>query len=520
MRRSRVILASLVVLLALGTWVFAGTDAARTLTVATSHDPPRLDPAIATSWESGIVTYNIYETLLDYDLEDFSIKPKLAEEWEISADGESAVFYLQRGVKFHDGTPFNAEAVRFSFERMLAIDAFPATFWKDRIENVEAVDDYTIKFTVKERWAFWEDAFATRKGLSIVSPSYVKAHATDDDPWAKEWMHEYTCGTGAYMVEEWVHGQYVKLVKFEDYWEGWTGREFETVFVKIVAEPVNRKLQLEKGEVDIALEIVETDIPLLEATPGITVEVTGGFATLFIPMKCHREPLNNKTLRKAITYAINYDEVLKAFPYAVQAQGPTPRGLLGHDYELPIYPYDPQIARLLLEEAGYSPGELKLELTYVAGIEWERKAAVIVQQNLVDIGIDVKLIKMPWATLFPLMADPDKSPQMQLYYANVNIADPGSLIWEVFSPEALGPGGFNNGYDNPRVGELLDQSEATVDREERAKIYKELQRIIVEDVPAVFVWELPYVFIYRSDIKGVTTDRLFQSYYYYNLYRE
>jgi len=521
MYRRSVLLTSVVVLLVGGLVGFV-TPAwgGGTLTLATASDPRTLDPAVATSYESGIVTYNVYETLLKCDPVDYSIMPNLAVSWEISDDRRSAVFHLRKGVKFQDGSTFTAEAVKFSFERTRAIGRTPAGKLA-RIEKVEVIDEYTIKFTADKPWGFWEMTFACPRALPIVSPSYVKAHATNDDPWAEEWMHDHAAGgTGPYMVAEWLHGQRVKLIKFENYWKGWSEKNFDTVLIEIIREPAKQGLLVKAGEVDIVYDVPEDLLPALEADPNITVKAVSALASLYVPMKCHKGPLANKTVRKAITYAINYYDILEVNPYAVRAQGPIPRAALGHDDALPIYPYDPEVAKALLKAAGYAPGEIELKLVYVAGLEWERKIAAIIQQNLADIGIKVVLEKMPWATLFPLLSDPDKSPEMYIFYAAAFFADPYGIIWQTFSPAALGIGGYNNGYNNPKVGELLDLAEVTTDKEERAELYKELQRIIVADVPAIFVWDVPYIFVYRSHLKGIIPDRIYRVFDYYSIYRE
>jgi len=489
------------------------------LTVVATTDPPHLDPAVVTDYEAGMVTYNMYETLLVYDPKDFSIKPCLAESWEISKDGRSAIFHLRKGVKFHDGTPFNAEAVKFSLERTQALDRAPATYLR-MINKVEILGEYTVKFYSSEPWAFWEDALATRKALSIVSPSYVKAHATADDPWAAEWMHEHACGTGPYMLAEWVHGQYVKLVKFPDYWRGWDGKHFDTVFIRTVREPSVEELMTKTGQADIAYDIPETHLPVLAEDPNVVVQLVPGMAQLFFPMQCHKGPLADIRVRKAVTYGIDMDQVVAVYPGAVRAQGAIPRSMLGADPTAPIYPYDPEVARLLLKDAGYEPGKLTLRLVYVAGVEWERRAALVVQQNLAEIGVNVKIEAMPWSTLFPLLADPDQSPEMYIFYSAARFADPHGILWETFHSGALGPAGFNNGYSNPEFDRLLDEAERTIDREARAELYRKANRILIQDVPAVFVWEMPYPFVYRADLKNVEPDELFRTYYYYDLYRE
>ncbi len=489
------------------------------LTVVTTTDPPRLDPAVITSYEAGMVTYNIYENLLTYDPTDFSIKPMLAESWEISPDGKSATFHLREGVTFTDGTPFNAEAVRFNVERTKALGLAPATYL-EQIVDIVIVDEYTIQFKSSERWAFWEDAMATRKALSIVSPTFIREHATDDDPWAGEYLYDHTCGTGPYMLEQWVHGQYAKLVQNPDYWGGWEGEHFETVFVRTVREPSVEELMLKSGEADIAYEIPETHMAELDARDDIFSQAIPGMAQMFFPIQSHDGPLADVRVRKAVLYALDLETVRTVFPGAGKAHGAIPTTMLGGDESAYAYPYDPDESRRLLGEAGYEPGELSLTLVYIAGAEYQRRAALVVQQNLADVGVNLSVENMPWSTIFPLMADPDQSPEIYMFYSAARFADPHGILYETFHSDALGPGGYNNGYSNPIFDDLLDRAEKTVDRDERAALYREANQILINDAPAVFVWEMPYPFSYREDLQNVVPDVLFRTYDYYRMYRE
>ena len=204
--------------------------AGATLVIGVYTDPITFDPARVHDCQSGIVTWNTYEGLLKYDFADYSIQPSLAVSWEIAEDSKSCTFHLRRGVVFHDGTPFNAEAVAYAMERFLDIGASP-TMFLSAVKSWNILDEYTITFYTEEPWAFWEDAFASNKGLRIPSPTYVKAHVTSDDPWAENWMNDHICGTGAYNLVEWFIAQYAKCERFDNYWGGWDNPKKFTEFI-------------------------------------------------------------------------------------------------------------------------------------------------------------------------------------------------------------------------------------------------------------------------------------------------
>jgi peptide/nickel transport system substrate-binding protein len=513
MRKLFVVLAALVSFGVLGLAADPGV-----LTVVYTTDPSNIDPAVVTDYEAGIVTYNVYEGLLDYNLADYSIKPALATSWELAPDGMSAVFTLREGVKFHDGTPFNADAVKYSIERAQGMNMAPASYLNP-ITKVEVLGPYSIKLSTSAPWAFWEDALATRKALGIVSPTYVQAHATASDPWATEWMSQHTCGTGPYTLADWQFGQYIKLAKNDGYWGGWRPEQFSTVFIKTVREPSVEELMIKSGEADIAFDVPETNLATLDADPNIYAKSLPGMAQLFFPMKYHKGPFQDSRIRKAVTYALDLDEMATVYPGAEKAQGAIPRSMLGADPTAPILPHDPEAARLLLADAGYGPGELTLTLTYVAGAEWERRVALIAQQNLADVGINLVVEAMPWAVLFPLVANPETAPDWYIFYSASRFADPHGILFEMFSTTALGPSGFNNGYSNATFDALLDQASMTADREARAALYRQANRILIEDMPAIFVWEMPYSFVYRESVKGVVPELIDRTYHFYDLYR-
>jgi len=491
-----------------------------TLRVATIDDPTYLDPGVVDSYESGIVTYTVYEPLFRYDLNNYSVRPNLALSWESKNEGKEVTVHLRQGVIFQDGTTFDANAVKFTFERTLSINRTPAAYLQT-VKDVRVDAPYTVTFVTEEPDAFLIDALASLEVLPIVSPTCVQAHATDEDPWAEEWMDGHAvCGTGPYMVEEWVHDQYVKLVAHEEYWGGWTDKNFDTVVIDIIKEPSKQQMMLKSGEIHAAYNIPSSILSEIALDPNIVVTSGNAMAQAFIPMKCHKGPLSNKALRQAITYAFDYEEALKVMPGTELAQGAIPKALPGFDEDLPVFRRDLDKARAFFAESGFAPGELSMEVVYNTGKEWKRMLCLLLKENLADLGIEITVRQMPWATLYPLMTDADNSPDMYVFYAAAAFADPYAILFKLFAPDAIGPEGFNNGYNNPKVGELLEQAKVTMDRQERANIYTEIQWLLIEDAPALFLFEQPSPRVHRAELKGVLPDSMFEFLYYYDLYLE
>jgi len=176
------------------------------------------DPATSGDSESGHLMAMVYDTLTTVD-RGGKVIPSLAKGWTISPDFQEYTLYLREGVKFHDGTPFTADAVKYSFDRMLGVGRTAYGYYSNYAteDTIEVMGEYTVKFTFKEPWTLFLVDLIT-DAYKIVNPAYVRAHATDDDPWALEWLHEHECGTGPFELVEWIHGDRILFREFGEYW--------------------------------------------------------------------------------------------------------------------------------------------------------------------------------------------------------------------------------------------------------------------------------------------------------------
>jgi len=463
----------------------------------------------------------VYERLINYNDNGTGFEPVLAKSWEISPDGMTVTFYLRENVKFHDGTPFNATAVKFTFERILALQGGPAWMYS-AIDKIEVVDTYTVKFVLKYPDVTFIHAMAAVWGPLIVSPSYVLSHATEEDPWAEEWMNEHMCGTGPYMVDEWVKGQYITFVRFPDYWRGWEGKHVDKIYMPIIREWATRRMMLEAGDLDMIFpyDVNIDDIDVLKENPDIVVEEhKPTLEVVYMVLNVQYGPCADIRVRKALNYLLDYDAVIEAYGgYAVQMQGPLPRKCPGHDDELFMYHYDPEEARRLLEEAGYSDG-LEVTLAYLSDVEEERKIAEIFQTSASAGGVTVNLLGLTWPALNELIgAPPEQRPDIALYIWPPDYVDPLCML----VPQYKTGEWFAYGYSNPQLDNILEQIPKTVDPNERLELYKEAQRIIVEDVPRIWIIEHEFAVVRRSWLKGYHYNILYSFYNcdWYSLYIE
>ena len=456
------------------------------LVVGITNDPHTLDPALLADIASAMVAQNIYDSLVGYKPGTAELAPKLAEKWESNENATIWTFYLKKNVKFHDGSELTAEVVKYTIERAKQLNG-PPSYLLDVIEKVEVVDKYTVRFILKYPFA----PFPYLATSTIFSP--VPLNATN--------LEEKPIGTGPFKLESWKKGEQLVLVANKDYWRG--PPKIDKVIIKIYPDPTTLRVALEKGEVDIAFGLPPQDVEVLSKNPDIKIASVEGLVIEWLGMNLRREPFNNTLFRKAINYAINYDYILNVVlrGTATRLYGPLPPAVFGYDPEVEkySYTYNPELAKKLLAEAGYPEGKglRELELIISSAERAERKdVAAVIQRNLKEIGINIKIIDLDW----PSFLDRLFSHDFDMYMVDVypDYIDPDTYIVSLFTSF-----GYKiDGYNNTLVDELALKGRQTIDIQERASIYKQLQKIIVDDAPWAFLYVPKMYAFMRKNVEG------------------
>ena len=466
----------------------------KVLVVGTTYDPKTLDPALVYDIASSIVVQNIYDSLVGYKPGTAELAPKLAEKWESDETASIWTFYLRRDVKFHDGTELTADIVKYSIERAKELQGPPA-FLLDVIDRVEVIDKHTVRFILKYSFA----PFPSLTAFIIFSP--VPLNATN--------LEEKPIGTGPFKLESWKKGEQIVLVANKDYWRD--PPKVDKVIIKIYPDPTTLRVALEKGEVDLALGIQPQDIEALSKNPDIKMVSIEGLVIEWLGMNQRRSPFNNTLLRKAINYAIDYDYILNVVlrGTASRLYGPLPPAVFGYDPEVEQYgyKYNPELAKKLLADAGYPEGKglRELELIISSAERAERKdVAAVIQRNLKEIGVNVRIIDLDWPSFLDRLFNQDFDMYMVDWFPDY--VDPDDWIVPLFTSYGLNL----EGYSNTLVDELALKARQTTDLQERAVIYKQLQKIIVEDAPWVFLY-VPRLYVFMQ--KNVEGFVLYPAYY-------
>lgn len=505
-------LLSLLVAVILVTSIFAGckqTAQPVTLVFAKS-DAVELDPADVTDGESVTVIDNIFEGLVRYKPGTTEVEPWLATSWDVSSDGLEWTFHLRQGVKFQDGTPFNADAVVFSYERQRDKEhPFHKygkwEYWQwcfSEVSKTEKVDDYTVKMTLSHPFAPFLSTMAMFTAF-IVSP-------TNCEKWGDQWF-SHPVGTGPFSFVEWVKGDHITLEKYADYWG--EKPKIDKLIFKVIDDPSQRLLALQKGEVDGIEFPNPDDLPTIEKDPNLQILSEPGLNVGYLAMnmgtdtKGFQKPFGDVRVRQAVNYAINkqaiVDQLYKGT--AVVAKNPIPPTLWGYNDEIQDYEYNPTKAKELLKEAGY-PNGFKTQLwampvsrPYMFD---PQKIAVAIQADLKAVGIDAEIVTYDWSTY--LQKTENGEHPMALLGWTADYADPDDFLYVLLDSDAatVGTAGNIAFYRNPQVHELNLKAQIETDQEKRIEIYKQVQEIIHNDAPWVPLAHAKQILVFKNSVKG------------------
>jgi len=457
------------------------------LVVGQVAEPQALDPHAVTAVNDFRILMNVYDGLVRYAPGTLEVEPALASDWDVSEDGTVYTFTLREGISFHDGTPLDAEAVVFNFERMLNEDhpfhetgPFPLSFFFSAVQTVEAVDDLTVRFTLNEPYAPFLSNLAYPTGL-IVSPTAVEQHGED--------FGRNPSGTGAFRFVEWRSNEAVVVEANPDYWDG--APELEAVVFRPITDANTRVAEMLSGGIDMMVEVPPVSLSQFQGDAFRVVEQAGPHVW-FLILNLREGPFTDQLVRQAANYAVNktalVEEVLEGT--AEVAAGPTPPAFAwAYNEELEPYPYDPDRARELLAEAGVENPEITFYVTEGgSGMLDPVAMGTAIQADLEAVGFDVTIETYEWNT-FLGRVNPGLEGEADMAQMSWMTNDPDTLPYLALRTEAMPDnGGFNSGYySNPEVDALLEEARTATDQDRRAELYREMQVIVQEDAPWVFV---------------------------------
>lgn len=488
-----------------------------------SSEPALLDVQIDPFDETGLIDSFLTDSLVCRDPKTMEIKPWLATDWEVSEDGLTWTFHLRKDVKFHDGTPFNAEAVKYNLERILAPETMSveAAARLGPVKSVEVVDEYTVAITHERPYAPFLDSFS-RLMEPMWSPTALEKYGYEEFP-------EHLVGTGPFIFKENVPKDHVTVVRNPDY--NWapacvdhTGPAYLDSFTfKWVTEEAVRGEIVKTGEVHIA-ELPPQYVSDYEGDPNyeLVIGYQPGSGLQWV-MNTAKAPLDDISVRQAILHAVDRESInqmLYAGKYLVSYGPVIPVTMCYWEGAETMYPYDLDKANELLEEAGWKMNPATgirekdgqpLEVRWTAIHHGEIGEALAAQ--LKEIGIDLKVEVVAG----PVQIDMATRRDFNLMYERQRGIDPVFLdmIW---NSKNSGAGGWAwTGFKDERLDELLDKSNEEPDPAKRCEQYVEVQKIIMENAATLGMFGQPQFYVLDKSVKGFELGPTAWIYYPYML---
>lgn len=453
-----------------------------TITIAMPSEPATLDPAKSSTRYNHTFNANMFESLYIRNSK-AELVPGLAVSSTTSPDGLTYTFKLRQGVKFHDGSPFTADDVKFSFERSLnPATKNPLAAYLKSIDKVEIDSPDTVSIKLKERDAIFLKKLAFAGW--IVPHKYLEA--VGEEGFAKK-----PAGTGPFKFKSRSINESIELEANEQHWG--TVPKVKTVIYRTVPEDAVRLAMLQTGDADIATEMPPALLDRINAIKGIKTLSHPSGAVYWIPINLKDapkdSPLLNLKVRQALNYAVDKEGIIKGVlkGQATEVAGGLVPSLTPADKTLKPYPYDPALARKLLAEAGY-PNGIKVDMySSVGRYTLDKDISLAIANNLKAAGIDVNLNL--WDSTRWVQGLMKKTYPLSYQEFGNTIFDPEGLM--IF---ALHSKAFWSFYSNPQVDKMIDESMAIADQKQRDAHFQKIDHLLHDDASHIFLWESKILF--------------------------
>jgi peptide/nickel transport system substrate-binding protein len=506
-----------------------GGKSGGTLVFAGAADPVVLDGALVSDGESIRAVTQIFETLIGLKPGTTDLVPALATKWEVSPDAKAYTFTLREGVKFHDGTDFNAEAVCANFDRWYNFkgplqsssasyywQSFFGGYKKNESEDLspslykscQATNPTTAVITLTKPSASMLGAL-TQQAFSIASPKALKEFKADAGTVSEEtgfkptgtFGTEHPIGTGPFKFESWKRGDKLVLARYDDYWG--EKAKLDKVIIRPIADNAARLQALQNDEIQ-GYDLVEPqDVPTIEGDENMKIIERPAFNVAYVTINQKQKPMDKLEVRQAVAYGLDREAVVNNFygGRGVVAKEMMPPEVMGYADDVTEYTYDPAKAKELLQKAGLTL-PVKIDFWYPTDVSrpympdpkrnFEAFAA-----SLNKSGFKVTPHSAPWSPDYLGRVDEGTAGHLNLIGWTGDFADPDNFVgvfFQSYSPQF--------GFKNPELFNLLDKGEAEAEQAKREDIYKQANRLIMDFLPAVPYAHSKPALGFRADVEG------------------
>jgi peptide/nickel transport system substrate-binding protein len=481
----------------------------RELRIGIGIDADTLNPQEQTTTLIGNICELIYDTLF-FKETDGKLEARLATGWEVSQNGLTYTLHIQKGVKFSDGTPCDAFAIKYNFDRVIDPNVrVPLRFAISMIDKVELLNKSTIKIKLKYPYAPFPQYFS-QWILSPIAPSSVKKFGKN--------ISFNPVGAGPYKLEEWIRGDRIVLIRNEKYY-GKRPSVARLIF-QIVPDAFTREIMLRNGEIDICYKPLPPNIEALQSDPSITVKMPLSSRTIFMGLNCQKGPTANKTVRKAFNYAVDKRAIVKKvlFGAAVPMDGPVSPILFGyHKMEL-RYDYNPKKAKAMLQQANFDFTRTVHIRTPNGRYVFDKQVSETVLAFLHAIGVKAELRSYDWPIYMTELLKPLNESELEVFLLGwgPTVLDADLTLHGQFHSSNNPPKGLGGAfYNNQKFDKLIETARREQDYIKRLELYKRASEIVWDDCPWLWLHTERFVMAYRSTLKNLiitNTEKFFPTY--------
>jgi peptide/nickel transport system substrate-binding protein len=494
------------------------------LVMSVNQEFGTIDPARGNDYTELFAMYNIYSQLVFPDSDGVS-QPKLAESWTASPDGLSYTFKLKEGVKFHDGSELTAEDVKFTMDRMIALRDGYSWLWSDIVEETTVDDPYTVTFHLSEPFGPF---VSTLPLLSILNKDAILEHIEPGEfgefgDYGSNWLSTATnedAGSGPYMLSEHDRGREIVFERYPDYFEGWPHGDKSVDMVRciILHENATVKMMVRNGELTLVDHYrTYEDYKEMDSYPNAKSIAFDSSYIVAAKINTKIPPTDDIHIRRMLSWAFDYNMVTDV----IRGGSPQARGVIaptipGHNPRVFQYSYNLDKAREEMMLSKYYPDIPDIVVTYPTGTEDRRKMALLLQESLAEIGVNLVVREEQWGRITELVTTVETTPHICITSQTPTYPDPDALLYTMYHSDAAGTWMSSEWLQDPIVDQLIEKERVMIDRDERIHTMNIIQQIISEQCPDIFIDNMLVHNAMQDYVMGLTWRPIMSSWYYFH----
>lgn len=467
-----------------------GDGSPDTLVYTSSTEIPSTDPAAISGHADLSVNYNAYDPLVTVD-EDLTIVGRLATDWESADGGQRWTFQIREGVKTHAGNTLTAEDVVYTVERAKEVGTGISSLWSTVTENVEATGEQEVEFTLDEPFGPF---VATLSTCFVVDKTALEGAAGD---YGTEHLESNSAGTGPYTLEERNAGNQATFDRFDDYFQGWDENSIDRVRMEIIPEESTNRQMMTTGEAHITDQYLSPQGYEEIGNSDVARVYEDSQPSLYhMMMNTRKEPFDDVNVRKAFNLAFDAQSAVDdIWGGGTVAAGPVPVGVPGKNEDLEPYDTDSDAATEAIEQSGYSVDDINaidITIAHPTGFTNQRRNALLLQNNLSDIGVDINVSAEQWSSITNRVTDSETAPRILSSTASASVPTADAHTYQMHHPSQLGTYTSASWYSTDELTQVLEDARTESDQETRYDLYREAQQLIAEGYPSVYVCYIPF----------------------------